>query len=231
VRRIIVLIISAGLAVGAFGVVAGPAGAQTGDVAAACAARLEGNNAHGKAANLAVMNKLLAVAPASLVQPMTTLRDAYQKKGDKLFNSPDGLALLTPVDAWVYDNCPGTQVPVTAIDYEYQGMPATLKPGYTKFKLTNAAPKEDHMLSIVKELPAAQGQDLPKLLALPEKQQGKYFDMENGAFMYTPAGQVAYSPVDLEPGTYAYACFVPMGGKKNGKPHFMLGMNGTFTVQ
>ena len=230
-RRIVVLITSACLAVGLFGVLSGPAGAQTGDVAAACAARLEGNDAHGKAANLAVMNKLVAVAPASLVQPMTALRDAYQKKGEKLFNGPDGFALLNPVDAWVYDNCPGAQVPVTAIDYEYQGVPATLKPGFTKFKLSNAAPKEDHMMAIVKELPAAQGQDIQKLLALPEKQQGKYFDQSGGAFMFAPAGQVSYAPVDLQPGTYVYACFLPQGGKKNGKPHFMLGMNGTFTVQ
>jgi hypothetical protein len=230
VRRIVPLVISASLAIGLFGALAGPAGAQTGDVAAACAARIEANGAQGKAANLAVMNKLVSVAPASLAPAMTALRDAYQKKGEKLFNGPDGLALLTPVDTWVYDNCPGTQVPVTAIDYEYQGVPATLKPGVTKFKLTNAAPKEDHMMAIVKELPAAQGQDLTKLLSLPEKQQGKYFDQSGGTFMFAPAGQVGYGPVDLTPGTYAYACFLPQGGKRNGKPHFLLGMSGTFTV-
>lgn len=229
-RRVLPMVIGAALAAGLVGVAPAPAGAQTGDVAAACAARLEGNDAEGKAANLATMNKLLAAAPASLVQPMTALRDAFQKKGEKLFNRPDGLALLVPVDAWIYDNCPGTQVPVTAIDYEYQGMPATLKPGFTKFKLTNAAPKEDHMMAVVKLTPAAQGKDVKEILALPEKKQNKYFDESGGAFMFAPAGQVGYSPASLTPGTYMYACFLPVGGKKNGAPHFTEGMYGTFTV-
>jgi len=36
--------------------------------------------------------------------------------------------------------------------------------------------------------------------------------------------------MNLTPGKYAYMCFFPEGGKKNGKPHFMLGMEGTVTV-
>ena len=229
-RRIVSLLVAAGLAVSLIAL-AGPAGAQTSSLSAFCAARLEGNDAQGKAANLAVMNKLLAVAPASLVQPMTTLRDAYQKKGDKLFNSPDGLALLTPVDAWVYDNCPGAQVPVTAIDYEYQGVPATLKPGFTKFKLSNAAPKEDHMLAIQKLNAKGESMDIDDLLALPQKKANQYLEQTGGAFMFAPAGGTFYGPTNLTPGKYIYACFVSQGNKKNGKPHFMLGMKGEFAVQ
>jgi hypothetical protein len=138
--------------------------------------------------------------------------------------------LLMPLDGWVYDNCPGTSVPVTAIDYKYQGVPASLKAGVTKFKLTNAAPKEDHMMAIIKLTPAAQGQDLSKLLALSEKKQAKYFDESSSAFMEARAGQVAYTPIDLQPGTYAYACFLPVGGTKHGAPHFTEGMYGSFTV-
>ena len=229
-RRIVSLLVAAGLAVSVIALAA-PAGAQTGDVAATCAARLEGNDAHGKAANLATMNKVLASAPASLLPQITALRDAYQKQGEKLFNSPDGFALLGAVDSWVYDNCPGTQVPVTAIDYEFQGMPATLKPGFTNFKLTNAAPKEDHMLTFQKLNAKGETIDLDKLLAMPEKKSNQYFEQTGGAFMYAPAGQVAYGPANLTPGKYVYACFVQQGGKKNGKPHFMLGMKGEFTVQ
>ena len=229
-RRIVLLVISASLAVGLLGALAGPAGAQTGDLAAFCAARLEANDVEGKAANLAVMNKILGVAPAAVVQPMTALRDAYQKKGDKLFDSAEGLQLLGALDGWIYDNCPGQQVPVTAIDYEYQGMPATLKPGVAQFKMTNGAPKEDHMLAIMKLTPEGQGQDVEKLLAMPQKKSTKYFDASSRAFMFAPAGAVGYSPIDLQPGTYVYACFLPQGGKKNGQPHFMLGMNGSLTV-
>jgi hypothetical protein len=37
--------------------------------------------------------------------------------------------------------------------------------------------------------------------------------------------------IDLKPGKYVYACFIPVGGKKRGQPHAMEGMYGTFTVQ
>jgi len=230
-RRILLILSIAALTAGAFVALAVPAGAQTGDLGAFCADRIEANSAEGKAANLAVMNKMVPIAPAGVVGPMTALRDAYQKKGEKLFNGPEGFALLGPVDAWIYDNCPGVQVPVTAIDYGYEGVPATLKPGVTKFKLTNSAPKEDHMMGIVKLTDAAAGKDVKDLLALPEKKQAKYFDDADGAFMFAPAGQTGYAPAELTPGTYAYACFLPQGGKKNGAPHFTLGMYGSFTVQ
>ena len=231
-RRIVMLVTAAFLAVSGIGVLGGSAGAQTGtgDLAAFCAARIEANGVQGKAANLALMDKMVTLAPAAAAQPITSIRDAYKKKGDKLFNGAAGLALLGSLDGWVYDNCPGTSVPVTAIDYEYQGVPASLKAGVTKFKLTNASPKEEHMMAIIKLTPAAQGQDVSKLLALPQKAQAKYFDDSSEAFMEAPAGQVAYTPIDLQPGTYAYVCFLPVGGKHNGAPHFTKGMYGTFTV-
>jgi hypothetical protein len=222
-------IVAAAIAVGFLGVFAVSAGAQAGDVTAFCAARLDGNDAQGKKANLDVMNRAAAVAPAGVATAITQLRDQYQKKGDKLFNSRPGIELLNQVDAWVYDNC-GAKVPVTAIDYQYEGVPATLSSGIATFKLTNSAPKEDHMMAITKMKPAAQGQDLTKLLSLPEKKQQQYFEDTGGSFAFASAGQVGYAPIKLEPGTYAYACFVSQGGKKNGKPHFLLGMNGTFTV-
>jgi hypothetical protein len=87
------------------------------------------------------------------------------------------------------------------------------------------------MIAVVKEKPAAQGQDLIKLFSLPEKKQSQYFEETGATFTQAGPGEVGYAPIKLTSGTYAYACFFPMGGKKNGKPHFVLGMEGSFTVQ
>jgi hypothetical protein len=163
--------------------------------------------------------------------PAFALPDFSWETAKQLMIPTVTIALLGAIDSWIYDNCPGTQVPVTAIDYEYQGMPATLKAGVNKFKFTNTAPKEDHMIAIAKLTPAAQGKDVQEILALPEKKQAKYVDQADGAFAYATAGQTGYSPAALTPGTYMYACFLPVGGKKNGAPHFTEGMYGTFTVQ
>jgi hypothetical protein len=229
-RRIVMGVTVIALALGALASAAGPSGAQTGSVAAFCAARLEGNEAEGKKANLATMNKAVSVAPAAVLSSITALRDQYKKKGDKPFDTQAGVDVLNQVDAWVYDNC-GTKVQATATDYKYTGIPANLPSGITTIKLTNGAPKEDHMIAIVKMTPAAQGQDLTNLLSLPQKKQQKYFEDSGGSFAFASAGNVGYAPINVTPGTYAYACFLPQAGKKNGTPHFMLGMEGTFTVQ
>jgi hypothetical protein len=229
VRRILSLIVAAGIAASMI-VLAAPAGAQTGDVAAACAGRIEGNTAEGKKANLAIMNKVLEAAPASLLPQITAFRDAYAKKGDKLFNSDEGFALLGAVDAWMYENCPGTKVQATAIDYEFQGVPATLPAGDVQIQLTNDAPQEEHEMGLFKLTEAGAALDPEKLLAMPEKKLGKYVDFSTGTFMFAPPGQVGYGLGTLTPGEYVYACFIPVGGKKKGAPHFTQGMYGTLTV-
>lgn len=228
-RRILSLIVAGGLAASMFALAA-PAGAQTGDVAAACADRVEGNTAEGKKANLVLMNRIVDNAPASLLPQITALRDAYAKKGDKLFNSEAGLELLTAVDSWMYENCGGTKLPVSAFDYGFQGVPATLPAGDAVIQFTNTAPKEPHEMALFKLTEAGAALDPQKLLSMPEKKVGKYVDFSTGVFAFAPPGAVGYGVGSLTPGEYVYACFIPVGGKAKGKPHFMEGMFGTLTV-
>ena len=146
-RRLVHLLFVSGLVAGAVAGLGGTALAQTGtgDLAAFCAARLEANAAETKAENIAVLTKMVAAAPAAVSTPMAGLLALFKKQGDKAFESKEGTALLATLEPYIYENCPGRQLAVTAIDYEYQGIPATLPAGVTKIKLTNAAPKEGHM--------------------------------------------------------------------------------------
>lgn len=229
-RRPLSVIVAASLAASLI-VLAAPAGAQVGDLAAACAARVGANSAEGKAANLAAMDEVVDAAPPSLLPQITALRDAYAKKGDKLFDRPKGLALLGAVDAWMYDNCPGTQVPVTAIDYEFQGVPETVAAGPVKFRLVNEAPEELHEMALVKLTDAGAAMDPEELLALPEKKLDSMVDFSSAVFMFAPPGEEGYGIGTLTAGDYVYACFIPVGSKKKGAPHFTEGMYGTLTVQ
>jgi hypothetical protein len=207
-------------------------GAQTGtgDLAAFCAGRIEANAAESKADNVAVLTKMAAAAPPAVSTPMNELLALIKDKGQKGFESKPGAALLATLEPYIYENCPGTKVPVTAIDYEYQGVPATLPAGVAKFKMTNAAPKEGHMMAVFKVRPGNESMDINKILALPDKKAGKIVDFSNAAFMEAEPGDSGYAPINLTPGKYIYACFFPEGGKKNGKPHYKLGMEGSFTV-
>jgi hypothetical protein len=234
-RTFIRLSLAGALLAGVSAVFAVPAGAQTAAAASNlsefCAARvaLEPALSEGKAATLSVLDRMVASAPAVIVEPVTEIRDQYKKTGEKAFDKV--FEQISAADEFTFTNCPGAKVDVIAVDYEYQGMPATLKPGITSFKLTNNAPKENHEMGLGRLLPANESMSVEKILALPEKKADKLFDPSTGGGMYAPVGESGYMTIDLTPGKYVYACFIPVGGKHNGKPHAMKGMYGTFTVQ
>ena len=189
-RRFVPLLFVSGLVAGAVAGLGGTALARTGtaDLAAFCAARIDANAADTKAENVTVLTKMVAAAPAEVSTPMADLLALVKQKGDKAFESKAGTALLATLEPYIYDNCPGNQLPVTALDYEYQGIPATLPAGVTKIKMTNAAPKEDHMMVIAKLTAAGEKMELDKVLDLPDKKAAKYIDYKNAAFMQAKPG-------------------------------------------
>ena len=205
------------------------AGAQTTtNLDAFCAKYIEIGNSEGKA-QLALIEEVIPLAPANLVQPITEVRDAFKTLGGNKAYAKVSEQIAT-VDAFAYASCPGNAVALTAIDYEYQGMPATLPAGLNKFKLTNAAPKEAHEFGIAKLTAAGAAMDPQKLLALPEKKLGKFVDFEHASGTYAEPGTSGYTVADLDPGTYIYLCSLHVGGKKTGPLHFMKGMYGIVTV-
>ena len=151
-RRSLSALMAGSLAAGLIAIAtAGPAAAQTGNLAEFCAARvaLDAAFSQGKPQQLAAFERIVANAPAAVAPAVTEIRDAFKKKGQKAFESEELAPALATADSFVYESCPGAKVPVTAIDYQFQGVPATLKAGPTNFKLTNNAPKEDHEMGIV----------------------------------------------------------------------------------
>ena len=77
-----------------------------------------------------------------------------------------------------------------------------------------------------------------ELLALPQDEAEEKVTFLNGAF--AAPGETGYTAVDLAPGRYLAACFVPSGMTpaaveenpdfEGGEPHFMQGMFTEFTA-
>jgi hypothetical protein len=208
----------------------GTAGAQTPNPTAFCSARTKLAPSSSPEEAKSAIATMAQSAGGVAIEPATALESLYAKKGPKTFNSDKAFGYLSSIDEYVYANCAGTPVAVTAVDYEFEGMPSTLPAGLTKIKFTNSAPKEDHELAIFRLLPAAEGQDPLALLKMPEKKAAKFADLDSAVFTYAPAGEQGYTVTELEPGKYVFACFIPVDGKNKNAPHFMEGMYGTFTV-
>jgi hypothetical protein len=147
----------------------------------------------------------------------------------------------------------GDTVTVKAIDFEYQGIPATVAPG-TKFVLENDAPATLHEMVAFK-VPDGEKRSAADLLALPEDQQTAVFGDGPPTFveLAKPAkGEMIPALGDgvvTEPGRYIVACFIPLGitpdqylnAPENpdgppeipgaGPPHITKGMYAEFTVK
>lgn len=142
--------------------------------------------------------------------------------------------LLAKTETWVHDTCGYQNLDVMAMDYSYQGVPATLKTGPTSISMANHATDEFHELNVMRlKDDATVTQDqlidaIKKDANAAEQQYGDQLDVlaNTGA----PPGQSAATTVTLTKGSYVVACFVPVGGKDGAPPHAQEGMIQKFTV-
>jgi len=205
--------------------------AQTGDLTAWCQARVDTEAAFGvgdEDAIAAGLEALASAAPAEIAEASTTLADGLGEKGEAAFEDEAVVSALVEVDAYVVANCGFNVVEASGIDYEFEGVPDSLPAGTVAINFTNDAPKEDHEIVVFRVNDGVQ-QSAKKLLLLPEKKAQQKVTFAAAA-MAEP-GDTQASVTQLEPGRYVYGCFLPVGGKKKGKPHVTKGMFGEFEVE
>jgi hypothetical protein len=174
--------------------------------------------------------------PEELAEPVGVMFEALDTvatTGDlAAFDDPEFTDAQAEVYGELADTCGYQEVVATAVDYGYQGVPATLEAGPTVFVIDNqSAAGEAHEIGVAR---IADGvtETVDELLALPEEEVGAKLEFANGAF--APAGGTSGVTMDLAPGRYLYACFIPTGSigdqEGTGAPHFTAGMFGEFTV-
>ena len=112
------------------------------------------------------------------------------------------------VGTWVADNCKFGDMQVAATENAFSGVPATAPAGPTLIRLTNNG-AEYHEIVLFRvaegEMRSAQA-----LVALPEDQFAAALQQAGGSTLAAP-GTVGVNSVDLAPGRYVAACFIPVG--------------------
>jgi uncharacterized cupredoxin-like copper-binding protein len=111
------------------------------------------------------------------------------------------------------------EVTVKAVEYEFQGLPATLPAGRVRILLENAG-QEPHEFGLVRIIG---DQTVEELLQLGNRAE-RFIEDVGSAF--ARPGKSNELTVTLEPGRYGYACFVTT----HGQPHALAGMFGEFEV-
>jgi hypothetical protein len=181
---------------------------------------------------------LKASAPTELADPLTkvlTVLDEVVTTGDaSKIQSSDLMSQGGAVDVWAVGHCGWPQVSVTATDYAFAGIPATIPAGVTGFLMTNQSTAEQHVLLIARRKP---GSTTPTkdLMGM----QGDVFasDLELVAATGAEPGGTAGAAADLTPGDYIAFCPIPQGGTPapnstpSGQAHSALGQYSEFTVK
>lgn len=160
---------------------------------------------------------------------LNTTIQALTKGDAEAFNSDATFSKYTSLVDGGIDACEMETTDITGVDYAYEGVPKTMKAGTTAFKFTNASKGgEFHMMAVVKK---KAGVDLSwdEILALPDN-EGEDKTEFKGETEAEP-GKSSKALVNLDPGSYAMICFISVGGKDDGPPHFTQGMVQEFTVE
>ena len=122
----------------------------------------------------------------------------------------------------------GSQLAVTAQEFEFTGISDTVPAGETTVNFTNAGkqPHEFILFALADNAPP-----LEELLKMSEKEAGEFFLGEPQTTFAKPGKtEEGAFTAEFESGAhYAYVCFVQ--DPKTKKPHAFLGMNGEFTVE
>jgi hypothetical protein len=176
-------------------------------------------------------------APDELEEQVTVVvaavRQALETRDDAAFGTEEFATNEEEVDRWVADNCGFESVDVTAVDYAFEGVPATLPAGFTTFDFTNAGEEVHEMIMVRYE---DESLTIDDLVELSDKEAEKKLAFLGASF--GPPGAEDAEIKELTPGKYALVCFVPVGStsekaaeKADGPPHVARGMSAEFTVE
>ena len=146
-------------------------------------------------------------------------------------------------------------VAVHAVDYAYQGVPASLPAGEVRFSFTDAGKTEAHEMQLYR-INDGVNESFDQILADDEAQQNSQAGAQSGAqqggtqnppandtppppkmtfFASTGAGPGATARMDLigklPTGRYGMVCYLPVNGDDANGPHYKKGMKAEFTVK
>jgi hypothetical protein len=184
-----------------------------------------------------LLDRAVQIAPAEILYEVSYAAEITRIDPRSAVAFPDILEILEPIQAikrFTANECGFETVVVTAREYEFQGIPATLAMGTVAFELRNHGVEVHEMLFAR----IRGGVSLETLLEHPEEERptGNHFEELGAGAVATPGGSDTALVTFTEPGRYSVACFVPVGTTSveettNGAPHTHEGMFAEFRVK
>ena len=139
---------------------------------------------------------------------LSAVRTALDEGDTAALESLEFFEAESVMDEYVFDNCEiENKQEFVAVNYEYQGVPETLEAGQTGLRMENRG-TEVHE-AIVFRINDDVDTPIRELLDLPEEEAEASMEFRGAAF--AGPGEAGSAVIDLDPGRYAFVCFIPVG--------------------
>lgn len=157
-----------------------------------------------------LLDDLVASAPEDIAEDVEALVEGLRagiESGEDPSSDPAYVEAEAAVTEYAFDECGFETVDVTAVDYDFEGVPETIASGdVTGFRFSNEGTEVHEMVLF------NLGDDerpLEELLELPDEELEGVLTFAGAAFA-GPGGQDGTFQ-QLEPGRHAMVCFIPLG--------------------
>ena len=173
------------------------------------------------------------IAPEEIQEPFETIATGFEADPEGYFESEEFSTNFAQIGEVANEECADDTFDVTAVEYEFQGVPEEVSTGVIGVNFTNDG-EEFHEFLVFRRNDDVD-QSFEEILALPEEEATTLVSEVGSAF--APPGSTFPTIFEVtEPGDYAAVCFVPVGSTidlpegGDGPPHFTQGMLAEFTV-
>jgi hypothetical protein len=158
------------------------------------------------------------------------------------FRQPDKFAAFNRLHAFDLESCGWERVDVTAAEYRFDGVPASIPAGETSFEFENQG-KEAHEMVLFRRKDG-EAMTFDQILAIEDQSEAeKHMDFIAGTGGDPGSDEPLYAVTDLQAGDYVMVCFIPVGSTPEalraaqeaskpieGRPHFTEGMKAELKV-
>lgn len=188
-----------------------------------------------------LLTEFEATAPDEMTDSVDTisavLRESIETGEEPKSDTPEFFDADADLVQYVLANCDVERMSVTAIDYEFQGVPTTMKAGTAALEFKNEGTEIHEM--VVFRINDGVTESIGELLDLPQEEAEQKIQYVGSAFAEPGSSDVGFA--ELSPGNYGVVCFIPVGATDmetvesgqldDAPPHFMEGMVAEFTVE
>jgi len=168
-----------------------------------------------------------------LREPGMAMVDGFRKmlEGDEAaMGSPEFNEGYAAVGDAMFEDCDVSgRYDISAVDYEFVGLPTEVTAGTVAFRFTNdSANSEPHEMIVLQRTPELT-ESLEEIAHMSPDELMPKAPMVGVVFSDSP-GTGNTSFMELEEGTYIAICTIPVGGGEEGDPHAAHGMVAEFEV-